>query len=292
MLDFRLYTFLTLSETLNYTKAADILCITQPAVSQHIKYLEKEYDCKLFYYDGKQLKLTAHGVLMAEKVKTMAADEKKLRELMKQDLKKECLRFGATLTIGQFILPQCLETYLKKYPTHQLSMVVENTSTLLRMLNSGQIGFAFVEGYFPKQSYDHQLFSQERYVAVKGTGYQLHKEVHNLIDLLHEHIIVREQGSGTREILERGLREINQSIRSFKNVIEIGNVEAIKTLVKRNLGITFLYEAAVRKEIEQGELEIIDLDDFHILHEFNFITLKNTVFKKQYDAFFQSIHES
>lgn len=54
MLDFRLYTFLTLSETLNYTKAADILCITQPAVSQHIKYMEKEYDCKLFFYDGKQ----------------------------------------------------------------------------------------------------------------------------------------------------------------------------------------------------------------------------------------------
>ena len=59
MLDFRLYTFLTLSETLNYTKAADILCITQPAVSQHIKYMEKEYDCKLFFYDGKQLNLTA-----------------------------------------------------------------------------------------------------------------------------------------------------------------------------------------------------------------------------------------
>lgn len=100
MLDFRLYTFLTLSETLNYTKAADILCITQPAVSQHIKYMEKEYDCKLFFYDGKQLNLTAQGKLLAEKVRTMVADEKMIRSLLKQNQKTPALRFGATLTIG------------------------------------------------------------------------------------------------------------------------------------------------------------------------------------------------
>ena len=221
MLDFRLYTFLTLSETLNYTKAADILCITQPAVSQHIKYMEKEYDCKLFFYDGKQLNLTAQGKL--------------------------------------------------------------------QMLNSGDIGFAFVEGYFPKQTYDWKLLSQERYVAVKGKHYTLQKEVRCLKDLVQETLIVREDGSGTREILERGMQEINLSIAAFQRVIEIGNVQAIKTLVRNNQGISFLYEAAAREEIEKGELEVIDLYDFHILHEFNYITLKDSVFKEQYDAFFASV---
>ena len=143
MLDFRLYTFLTLSETLNYTKAADILCITQPAVSQHIKYMEKEYDCKLFFYDGKQLNLTAQGKLLAEKVRTMVADEKMIRSLLKQNQKTPALRFGATLTIGEFILPQRLNSFLAEHTETSLCMIVENTATLLQMLNSGDIGFAF-----------------------------------------------------------------------------------------------------------------------------------------------------
>lgn len=289
MLDFRLYTFLTLSETLNYTKAAELLCITQPAVSQHIKYLEKEYACKLFYYNGKQLTLTNQGLFLAEKVRSMVADEKKIRDLLKQDHKPQCLRFGATLTIGEFILPDKLSQYLHKHSDTSISMIVENTATLLHMLDNGDIGFAFIEGYFPKHSYDYKLFSQERYVAVKGKEYTLHNEVHSLKDLLQETLIVRESGSGTREILERSMQEINQSINAFAKVIEIGNVQGIKTLVKQNHGITFLYEAAIREEIEKGELEVIDLYDFHILHEFNYITLKNTVFKNQYDAFFEEM---
>ena len=289
MLDFRLYTFLTLSETLNYTKAADILCITQPAVSQHIKYMEKEYDCKLFFYDGKQLNLTAQGKLLAEKVRTMVADEKMIRSLLKQNQKTPALRFGATLTIGEFILPQRLNSFLAEHKETSLCMIVENTATLLQMLNSGDIGFAFVEGYFPKQTYDWKLLSQERYVAVKGKHYTLQKEVRCLKDLVQEKLMVREDGSGTREILERGMQEINLSIASFQRVIEIGNVQAIKTLVRNNQGISFLYEAAAREEIEKGELEVIDLYDFHILHEFNYITLKDSVFKEQYDAFFASV---
>lgn len=289
MLDFRLYTFLTLSETLNYTKAADFLCITQPAVSQHIKYLEKEYNCKLFYYNGKQLTLTSQGIFLAEKVRSMAADEKKIRDILQQDKKALSLRFGATLTIGEFILPDKLSQYLHKYPNTSISMIVENTATLLHMLDNGDIAFAFIEGYFPKHRYDYRSFSQERYVAVKGKDYILHNEVHSLKDLLQETLIVRESGSGTREILERSLQEINQSINAFEKIIEIGNVQGIKTLVKQNHGITFLYEAAIREELEKGELEIIDLQDFHILHEFNYITLKNTVFKNQYDDFFEEM---
>ena len=76
MLDYRLYTFLTLSETLNYTKAAEILCITQPAVSQHIRYLETTYQIKLFDHHGKNLVLTKQGEYLASCLRTMNADEK------------------------------------------------------------------------------------------------------------------------------------------------------------------------------------------------------------------------
>ena len=139
-----------------------------------------------------------------------------IRSLLKQNQRTPALRFGATLTIGEFILPQRLNSFLAEHKETSLCMIVENTATLLQMLNSGDIGFAFVEGYFPKQTYDWKLLSQERYVAVKGKHYTLQKEVRCLKDLVQETLIVREDGSGTREILERGMQEIIYPLPPFR----------------------------------------------------------------------------
>lgn len=290
MLDFRLYTFLTLSETLNYTKAANILCITQPAVSQHIKYLENKYKVKLFVHAGKSLSLTKQGKLLAASIKTMSADEKRLEELISQSKNTlDHLRFGATLTIGEFVLPDKLSAFLNKHPDTSLTMIVENTSNLLSMLNHGEISFAFVEGYFKKSDYEYRTFSKQRYVAMKHKDYTLAGIPCNLEDLLKETLILREIGSGTREVLERVMKEKNLSIPDFHKTIEIGNINAIKHLVKQGHGITFLYESAAYEELACGEFEIINLQDFNIIREFNFITLKNSIFQKEYDEFLNSI---
>lgn len=290
MLDFRIYTFLTLSKTLNYTKAADILCITQPAVTQHIQYLEQSYQVKLFQHEGKHLSLTKQGTMLRNSIQTMAADEQHLRTTLVNSLNKiESIRFGATLTIGEFLMPEKLNRFLTKHPTHSLTMVVENTSTLLQMLKDGSIMFALVEGYFKKLEYTHHIISRERYVALKSRDYTLKKEVHTLADLLDERLILREEGSGTREILERILQENNMSVHDFAQTIEIGNMNTIKYLVEQTQGITFLYEAAVHKELVEGTLEIIPLDDFNIIREFNFIALKDSVFISEYETFLKSI---
>lgn len=290
MLDFRLYTFLTLSETLNYTKAAEQLCITQPAVSQHIKFLENKYEVKLFHHTGKLLSLTKQGKVLAQSVRTMVADEKKLQEKLRSvNAEIEHLKFGATLTIGEFLLPQKLNTFLNAHPETSLTMIVENTSSLLHMLDHGDISFAFVEGYFKKNEYAYQMISKERFVALKHKDYVLKKEIRTLEDLRLETLILRESGSGTREILERVLMEKNLSLHDFHKTIEIGNMNAIKYLVQQGQGITFLYEAAAREELDSGEFEIIPLQDFTILREFNFITLKNSQFLHEYEDFLHSI---
>lgn len=289
MLDYRLYTFLTLSKTLNYTKAAEILCITQPAVSQHIRYLETSYQIKLFDHQGKNLSLTRQGEYLASCLQTLAADEKKIMENLQNISEVKHLKFGATLTIGEYMLPKKIHRYLKQHPNTNMTMIVENTATLLEMLEAGDISFALVEGYFPSHRYIHKTISTQPYVALKGSDYPVQQDAHSLKDLLSHRLIIREEGSGTREILERILKENNLTVKDFENSIEIGNMNAIKYLVQENMGITFLYKAAVEEELKKGTMQMIPLDDFHIQREFTFITLKDTIFMNEYEEFLSSI---
>lgn len=290
MLDFRLYTFLTLSYTLNYTKAAKELSITQPAVTQHIQFLEAQYGCALFAHEGKRLVLTKQGEVLQRSVQRIAADEKKVMEqLRKKEETGRKLVFGASLTIGEFLLPQRLNSYLIKHPDCRLCMHVENTEILTEMVQKGTVDFAFVEGYFKKKDFYHQLLSKERYVAVCSSRYPVKGNKDTLEELLKERLIVREKGSGTREILDRLLKERNLSIDDFSSVIEIGNLHAIKQMVKSCMGITFLYEAAVREELESGEFCVLARKELQIQREFRFICLEDSLYKEEYLRFFQEI---
>ena len=283
MLDFRINTFLTVCEYMNFTKAAEILCITQPAVSQHIKYLESIYNTKLFEYEGKKIKITNAGQLLYQTAITMKHDEEYLKEkIEKEKLGITSVKFGATLTIGEFILPKKLHNYLKKNKNIKLTMIVENTKELLYKLEHGEIDFALVEGYFVKNEYQYIVYSKENYICVAGENYKFKKQPEVLGDLLKETLIVRERGSGTRDIFEKNLEEQNFTINDFSKVIEIGNINTIKYLVKNNDGITTLYEAAVKEELQNGTLKKIEIEDLQKNHCFYAIWRKNSAFESLY----------
>ncbi|WP_244834063.1 LysR family transcriptional regulator [Clostridium sp. BJN0001] len=283
MLDFRIYTFLNVCKYMNFTKAANKLCITQPAVSQHIKYLEKEYNTKFFEYEGKKISLTKEGSIFYEAALTMSHDDKFLKEKINQRNKNiRSLKFGATLTIGEFILPNKLHNYLKVNDISDVTMIVENTSTLLHKLKHGEIDFALIEGYFVKNEYDYIIYSKENYICVSGPEYKFKKSAKKLEDLLSETLITREKGSGTRDILERNLERHNLTINDFNKKYQVGNINAIKSLVKNNMGITFLYEVAVEEELKKGLLKKIEIDDLQKNHNFYFIWRKGSIFSNLY----------
>jgi len=288
MLNFRIDTFIAVCKYMNFTKAAEKLNITQPAVSQHIRHLEEDYNIKIFKYDGKKIKLTKEGEALLNAVTTIKHDDLFLREQLKE-LKKEQrnLIFGATLTIGEFVIPSHLATYLQKYPDTSVQMIVANTYRLLGKLNSCEIDFAIIEGYFTKSEYDYLQYSREKYIPVCGPEYRFNGESKTVEDLLNERLIVREPGSGTREILERVLGEKNLSIQDFKNLVEISNLNAIKSLVQANCGITFLYEAAAQKEIKDGKLKEIPLEEYNVTHDFTFVWRKGSIFAERYKELFE-----
>ena len=288
MIDFRLKTFIDLCETKSYTKTAKNLSITQPAVSQHIKFLEEKYNLKLFDYISKKLFLTQEGIdflYNVQKLQTMSINIE--HHINDSNRKHKSLIFGATRTIGEFYLPIYLKDYIKLYPKDHLSMVVNNTKFLLENLNKGNIEFAIIEGHFNKAEYETYLVSKEKLVVVASplNKLALRKSI-SFEDLCKETLIIREKGSGSREIFEMYLYENNYSYESFHHIIEIGNINVIKDLIKDNLGVSIMYEKAAQTEINNKELVILDVINMNLYHEFNFIFLKNSIFASSHKKFY------
>lgn len=287
MLDFRMETFITLCETRNYTKTAEILHITQPAVTQHIKHLEEYYGEKLFTYCGRSLTLTEHGELLEAFAMPLVTSTNKVKVLMKElKGKKISINFGATLTVGEYSMPTIIEKIMKEFPTAHITMLVENTQILLEKLHHGEIDFAIIEGNFDKTQYCAKAFSMESFVAVCAKQNKFATSIIKMEDLVEERLIIREQGSGTRDIFEQVLYEKNMTIDSFDRVIELANMNGIKQLVEKNLGITFLYKKAVEKELQEHRLELMQIQGLDIKREFNFVFLKNSLHEEEYNTWF------
>ena len=291
MLDFRMETFLTVCRYMNFTRASEKLNITQPAVSQHIRFLEKHYNTKLFRYEGKKLRLTGAGEILRNASLTMMHDEQSMQNEMQETEKEAEIRFGATRTIGDSVMGSVLEKYLARYPQARIHMEVENTHDLLVRLDEGRIDFALVEGFFKKSEYDFQIFSREKYIAVCSPDYIFQNTPDCIEKLFQERLLLREEGSGTREVLERCLEAHNLSVQDFDKRMEVGSMQTIKELTKAGCGITFLYEAAVRRELEEGSLRQITLQDFPVTHEFAFIWRRGSIYADWYRELFRRFSE-
>lgn len=290
MLDFRHETFLALCRIRSYTKTAQALHLTQPAVTQHIKALEAHYGNRLFIYADKTLTLTEHGARLYQFASTVASDSDTLAEILrKKTLSNPPLRFGATLSIGQYIMPNILKQILTQNPETPVSMLVENTHHLLNKLDQGEIQFALIEGLFEKAAYHSELFAQEPFVAVCSKNSSFGDDTISFQELLKSNLIIREQGSGTREIFENLLSKRNLSTNCFSKVTEIGSMETIKYLVRNGLGITFLYRAAAKRELLQGELRQLHIQDFKAENELNFVFLKNSQHASDFLAWFHKL---
>ncbi|MDD3360819.1 MAG: LysR family transcriptional regulator [Hespellia sp.] len=294
MLDFRIHTFLEVCKTMNYTKAGQNLSITQPAVSQHIRYLENYYGHKLFESRGKKIYLTPAGETLYNAVSTMAHDEIHLQKQLDCAPKKERkLVFGVTMTIGEYAIAPHLSRYIRNHPTTSVHIIVANTQALLEKLSNREIDFAIVEGYFSKKEYDYRSYAKVPFIGVCHADHQFADQSGRgsitLEELFQERLIVRERGSGTREIFEKALGEKNFAVSDFPHLVEINSMNAIKMLVEEDAGITFLYQSAVEKELKAGSLREILIRDFKQSHDFTFIWNKGSIFSEEYNQLFEEL---
>lgn len=284
MIDFRFDTFLALCKTMNFTKAAQLLSITQPAVSQHIKFLESKYNTNLFTYKSKKLLLTLEGEALKNFIISMKANNHKFESNLKAMKKHERnLKFGATLTIGEYLMPNVLKKYLKENPKINFSMIIDNTHSLLNKLNNSEIDFAFIEGIFPKNRYEYKLLSHEEFIPVCSSNSHFSSGKYTFNDILKSRIILREKGSGTRNILENILHDYSLSIESFPSIVEVNSFSTIKQLVGDDIGISFLYKRVITNDLNISKINICDLNT---IREFNFVYLKDSVFENDFLDFY------
>lgn len=281
MLDLRWNTFLVLCETMNYTRAAERLCLTQPAVTHHIHYLEDHYGCRLFSYEGKVLRLTEAGVRLREFTRSMAYNSRKVETAMATPAPIS-LRVGASKTIGEYIVAPKVERFLRAQPEASFSLLVDNTQVLLRGLEAGTLDFALVEGFFDRSRYDSQLCRQEAFFGVCAPGHRLAGRSVPLDELTGERLILRESGSGTRAIFEEALHRQNYTLESFSSVVTISDFSTIKSLVADGLGISFLYAPVVEQELKSGTLARFDLAEVPMSGAFYFVCLKDNLFAKNW----------
>lgn len=291
MQDFRVKTFLTVCRTLNYTRAAEELALTQPAVSQHITYLEHEYGAKLFAYHHKKLELTPAGRVLHDALATMAHDNMLLHERINEVASGTAinLRLGMTLTAGEYVVARPLARYLKTRPEIEITVRSEGTRHLLELLDEGVIDCAFVEGLFDKSRYTARAFSRERLVPICAADHQFDRTPHTIEDLLGERLILREEGSGSRNVFVHALARHNLSPDSFAQHFVVESLDIIKIFVEADLGISFVYEAAVQKEVQEGSLRIIPLAHDDVFHDISFVYLPGSLYEQDMENLFEAL---
>ena len=279
MLDYRILTFLKLCETMNYRITAEKLNMTQPAVTQHIHYLEEEYKCKLFIYNRKKLEKTNQAILLEEYARSAYYNEIYLKRKIKSENKIK-INIGATKTIGEFVIGEKIKKLVKN-EKYDISLTIDNTENLIKLMELNKLDFILVEGIFNKDKYGYRLYKKDEFIGICSKNHKFNGKSIKFEELFEEDIIIREEGSGTRRIFEQFLSENSFSLEFFKKKITINNFNLIKELVSANCGISFVYNSVVNKNDDIGKFYFKN----KIEREFNYLYLKNTAAKELVDFF-------
>ena len=271
MLEQKLYTFIKLAECESTTQTALELHMTQPAVSQQLKALETEYNIQLFNREGRRIILTNEGRQFYLMLKRMITMELQFAEMIKQPAVKT-IRFGATLSISEGIMPELLPKMINHWKDIRFELTTQNTKELLRELEEGLIDFALIEGNFNQKKYAHSPIMKAKFSGFcqKGSPY---KKFKRLEECISAPLIIREKGSGTRTIFESECETYNISVEDFLSSHEVDSIPVILNLVKSGAGITFAYDCAMQEGIKKGEIEEIVLENFSLERDFSFVAL-------------------
>lgn len=269
-MDQKLETFLTLCKTMHYGRAAELLHLSQPAVSKHIQALEAQYGVRLFTYQARRLQKTREGDLLEQYAFSLRYNEEMLLARL-HEKSKTLLRIGATKSIGDYILLPEIRRFLAK-PDQQLHFLVDNTAHLLAKLEDGELDFVVLEGLFDKQRYDFFLLREEPYLGICAADHPFAGKQIPIPDLFSERLILREEGSGTRKILERELIQSGYHVSAFSDCACISSFKLLKELVRENCGISFVYEAVVKDDPRFGRFFCPPLTG---AHELNVVYLKS-----------------
>lgn len=277
MFDFRLQVFYTVAKRLNFTKAAEELFITQPAVTKHIKEIENHYKLKLFDRKGTKIKLTAAGETLlqyAEEIFGLYRNlEFELNSLQQRHNGR--LRIGASTTIAQYVLPPVLAAFHKKFKDIKVVLTINNTEQIEQALQNGDIDFGIIEGQSKNSLFRYTKFIKDEIVLAANSNHPLtRKENIRPADLLKLPLLLREPGSGTLEVITHALKPLGIKLSQLQIEMRLGGNESIKSYLLNSESLAFLSVHSIIKELRNKELSILDIKGLTIERYFYFIQQK------------------
>ncbi len=250
----KLSVFAKVAETGKVTQASELLLVSQPAVSMALAEMEQEAGGPLFSRQGRRLLLNDRGRLLlepAQEILRKVADFGNLLETSDQE-PRGLLRTGASTTIGNYLLPSLMARFSKLFPKARASLQVGNTQQIERALEQGEIDLGLVEGPSHSSLLQTMPWRDDELVVIAGMGHPMSRKKPVTDEMLiTTDWIMREPGSGTREVFETALTEWGKSIQIS---LELGHTEAIKKAVEAGLGLSCLSRLAVQRELENGWL--------------------------------------
>jgi len=270
--NFRLKVFRAVAQHLNFRKAAEQLFLTQPAVTLQIKALESDLGLRLFDRTGGKIALTQQGSVLlnyANRLASLASDAEQALCCNEDSISGD-LALGASTTIAQYVLPRLLGAFQNEYPKIQFSLRSGNTSEVVRCLLDGRVALGLIEGPARERGVHTEPFMEDELVLI--TPVNLDSGPLSPSQLVSTNLLMREQGSGSRHVVELALEKANFKLKAFKKVMELDSTEAIKSAVEAGLGVGFVSRWAISKELELGTLKVGEVKGVRATRHFTLIS--------------------
>ncbi len=288
MEDHKLKVFCTVAETKSFSKAAETIHLTQPAVSLLIQAIEETYETKLFDRANNTVTLTPAGEMLYNYAKEIlnlyAAAGKNIGEIT--GFVKGSIRVGASSTIGNYLLPGVIAAFRKTHPKIKIHLLVGNTKRVVELLNAGNIDIGLVEGDVARQKMVvDKLVTDELALIVPPVHPLAKKRNVSIFEITKEPFIFREEGSGTRQVIEKYLGKYSITPQDMMISMVLGSTEAIKESVENGIGIAIVSRWAVRKELKYRTLKPLSFKEEKMLRDFSLIFQQKAILSHAVDEF-------
>ncbi|MBP6734922.1 MAG: LysR family transcriptional regulator [Chromatiaceae bacterium] len=263
MADRRLQVFHTVARLLSFTKAAETLHMTQPAVTFQIRQLEDHFNTRLFDRTHNRISLTAAGeqvLHFADRIFEIYAEmENSIRDLTGEI--SGALTIGASTTIAEYMLPTLLGDFKEKYPEVTIHLKVANSDGIVSLVESNAIDLGVVESSVANKNLVVEVCKRDHLLGIVPPGHPLAKETSvKFARLLEYPFICREEGSGTRGVIGEYLDQLPECEGALKVAMELGSPEAVKGAVEAGMGVSVVSRATIQKELRLGTLVALELD--------------------------------
>ena len=273
MIDSRLNTLLQVQQTGSFTRAAENLSLTQPAVSKHVRQLEEELGVRIFNRGDGELKLTREGEIVVKYAKRI----RMLYQNMQQNLEdeKRCatrLSVGVTHTAESNVMAEVLARYSSERQGVCLTIITDTIQNLYAKLRTYEIDLAVVEGRAADGNFNSILLDTDCLILAVSTDNPLaKKKIVTLSELKKQKMILRLPNSGTRNLFVSHLESNNLSIEEFNVILEVDNIATIKDLIRRNFGVSILAKSACMDELRKGKLVALPVENLSMIREINLV---------------------